>query len=288
MITGASDGIGRVAAQRLCEMGADVVMVGRNSAKTEAAARTIMNETGRRNVTWEIADFNDMSAVAELAERLRARLPKVDVLMDNAGAIFSERAETSEGLERTFAVNHLSCFALTLLLLDRLYAAATPHEPARIIVTSSRAHTRAKLDLSDLQSVRSFGAWRAYCNSKLANLLFMRALNARLDTSRVIVHALHPGVVATRFATSGNGRWGRVMRWVMNLGSITPTEGADTMIWLASNVEAAKSSGQYFIKRTVRDTSHAAEDAQTAERLWLESARLLGMDADAIAARAQL
>jgi retinol dehydrogenase-12 len=287
VITGATDGIGRVASERLCDMGANVVMIGRNAAKTEAAARAIMNATGKRNVTWEIADLADVDAVRDVAERLRARLPKIDVLIDNAGAIFAQRSVTRDGFERTFALNHLAYFALTLGVLDKLYAAGAPGDPARVIVVSSSAHRRAKLNFDDLQSARSFRPWRAYENTKLENLLFVRSLNARLDHSRVVVFALHPGVVSTRFATSGNGGWGRFMRWSMNLLSISPEEGADTMIWLASNAEVTKTSGDYFIKRVRHATSHAATIESDAEQLWAVTAQLCGIDADAIARRAR-
>jgi retinol dehydrogenase-12 len=284
VITGASDGIGRVAAHRLSEAGADVVMIGRNHAKTHAAANAIMSATGLRNVTFEIADLSLQREVHDLAGRLRKRLTKIDVLIDNAGAIFAERRTTAEGLERTFALNHLAYFTLTLLLLPLLSAAATSDHPARVIVVSSRAHVGARLDLGDLQSERSFRAWRAYANTKLENLLFMRELARRLDAAHVTVQALHPGVVATQFAATGNGRWGRFMRWLMNIRSISPAEGADTMIWLATNEDAVRTTGRYWMRRMETSPSRAAKDDAAALALWRASAAIADVDADALIA----
>lgn len=282
VVTGASDGIGKVAALRFAQAGATVVMVGRNEAKTAAAAKSIMSAVNGRNVSWEIADLSRQHDVRELAERLCARFEKIHVLVNNAGAIFADRKVTSEGLERTFALNHLACFTLSLLLLDRLYKAAQPGEPARIVLVSSRAHTRASLQLDDLQSERSFRAWRAYDNAKLEVLLFMRVLAQRIDASRVVVQAVHPGVVATRFAATGNGRWGRAMRWILNRQSVTPEEGADTMIWLATSPDAALTTGKYWIKRTERAPSKAAQNDANALSVWQQSAALAGIKADAL------
>ena len=279
MITGASDGIGRVAAQKLAEAGANVVMIGRDEAKTMCAARDIMIATGKRNVTWELADLSRQHQVRDVAARLRDRLTKIDVLINNAGAIFAERQETRDGLERTFATNHLASFTLTLLLLDRLYAASRPGVPARIIVVSSDAHRRAHLNLNDLQLEHGYRPWRAYSNTKLENLLFMRRLAAQVDASKIVVHALHPGVVSTRFAVTGNGVWGKLMRHTMNIGSISADKGADTMVWLATDDQAAQRSGLYWEQRTVVAPSRSAVNDETARILWAESERIASINA---------
>ncbi len=281
VVTGASDGIGRAAAQAYVERGASVVMVGRNEAKTAAAAGRIMTATGRRTVTWEIADLSRLDAVRDLAARLSAAHPRVHVLANNAGAVFLDREETFDGIERTFALNHVGYFLLSLLLLDHLAAAAAPGRPARILNVSSRAHEQASLDPNDWQLARGFGGWRAYSNSKLCNILFTRALARRLDPAVIVAHALHPGVVSTRFAVNNGGR-GRFMRRVMDLVSVNAERGADTLVWLAETDEALRESGSYWVKRQSRQPSRAALDESLGERLWAESARLAGIDPDAI------
>lgn len=286
MVTGASDGIGLAATRAYTERGASVVMVGRNEAKTAAAATRIMSETGRRTVTWEIADLSRLDAVRELAGRLRLSLPHIDVLANNAGAVFLDQQDTAEGFERTFALNHLQYFLLTLLLIDPLLAAARPGAPARVLNVSSRAHQDASLEAADLETQRRFAGWRAYANSKLCNILFTRALARRLDASRVVTHVLHPGVVSTRFAVNNGGR-GRLMRRVMDLISIDPARGADTLVWLAETREALEGSGDYWVTRRRTKPSRAARDESLAETLWSTSARLTGIDADEILRDAQ-
>ncbi len=281
VITGASDGIGRAAVQRFVRAGATVCMIGRNEAKTSAAAAAIMSETGQRSIIWEIADLSRQDAVQDLAHRLRTRVPTIDVLVNNAGAVFLEREVTAEGLERTFALNHLQYFTLTLLLLDQLAAAATSGAPSRVVSVSSRAHKDARLDIDDLQGNRNYGGWRAYANSKLCNILFTRALARRMDPRKVVAHVLHPGVVSTRFAVN-NGWRGRLMRRLMDFISITPDAGADTIVWLAGDAEAARTSGDYWLRRERIAPSAAARRDADAERLWTASARLAALDAEAL------
>ncbi len=281
VVTGASDGIGRAAVLAFVQAGASVMMIGRNEAKTAAAASAIMSETGRRTVSWEIADLSRQDAVRDLAHRLRTRVPAIDVLVNNAGALFLDREVTAEGLERTFALNHLQYFTLTLLLLDQIAAAATTAGPSRIISVSSHAHLRARLDMDDLQLTHGYRGWRAYANSKLGNVLFTKALARRLDPSRVITQVLHPGLVATRFAVS-NGWRGRLTRRLMDLRSLTPVQGADTMVWLATADEALTTSGEYWEKRARYTPSVAARSEPLAERLWSASTVLAGIDADAL------
>jgi NAD(P)-dependent dehydrogenase (short-subunit alcohol dehydrogenase family) len=285
VVTGASDGIGRAAARSWTEAGATVVMVGRNEAKTAAAARRIMSETGRRTVHWEIADLSRQDAVQALGARLREAHPRIDVLANNAGALFLERAETIDGLEQTFALNHLAYFTLTIELLPALLAASTPEAPARVINVSSRAHQNARVDLDDLQLVHGYGGWRAYCNSKLYNLWFTRALARRMDPSRLIVQAMHPGVVSTRFATN-NGWMGRLQRRLMDVVSVTPEQGADTLVWLATAPDAARRNARYWVRRREVTPSRLARDDERAERLWRESNALARVDADATIAAA--
>ncbi len=277
VVTGASDGIGRAAALAFAENGARVVMIGRNEAKTAAAARAIMSATGSRTVEWLIADLSRQDAVRELAAAIWARCPRIDVLVNNAGAVFSEREQTIDGIERTFALNHLAYVALALLLLPSLTAAALPGKPARIINVASRAHRDARLSLDDLQLVERYKPWRAYANSKLANILFTRALAQRLEPSTIVVHALHPGVVSTRFATN-NGRRGRLARRVMDVVAISPEQGADTVVWLAREDAAARSTGGYWVKRAELAPSPRALDVGVADALWTASLEMLQLD----------
>lgn len=287
IVTGASDGIGKAAVRAYAAAGASVVMVGRNEAKTAAAARAIMSDllmvsgTGstERAITWEIADLAQQDAVRDLADRLRARLPRIDVLANNAGAMFLERDITTDGFERTFALNHLSYVTLTTYLLAPLIAASRPGAPARIVNVSSRAHQQADPQLDDLQLARHYGGWRQYANTKLYNIWFTRALARRLDPSRVVTHAMHPGVVRTRFATN-NGRMGRVLRRVMDLVSITPAQGADTLVWLSHAPEAGTGSGDYWVNRRRVTPSRTARDDERAERLWEATYRLTGLNTD--------
>ncbi len=281
VVTGGSDGIGRAAVRQYVEAGASVVIVGRNAAKTAAAAASIMSDTGRRAVTWEIADLARQSEVRDLAERLLARLPRIDILANNAGALFLEYETTTEGFERTFALNHLNYFTLTLLLIDRLAGSARTGAPSRVLNVSSRAHKNARTDLRDLQLQRDFRGWRAYANSKLYNVWFTRVLATRLDAARVVTHALHPGVVSTRFATN-NGGAGRLLRRVMDVMAVTPDQGADTLVWLSYAHEAIESTGEYWVRRARTIPSRHARNDSAAEQLWTASARLSGLDADRI------
>ncbi len=283
VVTGASDGIGRAAVRAFAAAGAFVVMVGRNEAKTAAAARAIMGEIGLHRISWEIADLSRQEAVHDVANRLRQRVPSIDILVNNAGAVFLQRKVTAEGIERTFALNHLAYFTLTLRLLDLLVAAAAPGQPARVLCVASRAHARARLVLDDLQVAQSYTGWRAYANSKLANVLFTRALAARIDSAKVVVHAIHPGVVSTRFGLN-NGRRGRLMRRVMDVVAITPEAGVDTLVWLCSNIAAGRTSGDYWVARTRVQPSDDARNEALANALWTRSAALAHLDADALIA----
>ena len=287
VVTGASDGIGKAAVRAYVSAGASVVMIGRNEAKTAAAAHSILSDVGAtsrtdgsdRAITWEIADLSRQEEVHDVADRLLARLPRIDVLANNAGAMFLDRDVTPDGFERTFALNHLSYVTLTLRLLAPLVAAARPGAPSRVLSVSSRAHENARPALDDLQLERHFGGWTQYANSKLYNIWFTRALARRLDPSRVVAQALHPGVVRTRFATN-NGRMGRLLRRVMDVVSVTPAQGADTLVWLSSAPEALAGSGAYWVKRRRATPSRTARDDTRADALWATTSRLTGLDAD--------
>lgn len=280
IITGASDGVGLALSERCALAGAQVVMVGRNEAKTRHAASVVMNRTGSRSVDFHIADLLYLDEQHALGERLRERYPSVFALVNNAGALFLERKETRDGLERTFALNHVAYVTMALRLLPALLAGTVGNEPARIINIASRAHVRSRLDLEDLQSERRYSGWLAYGRSKLANILFTRALAQRVDSRRLTVHAVHPGLVATRFAAN-NGRMGRLQRRVMDAFSISPMAGSDTPAWLLASAEGATTSGAYWVRRKRETPSSAARDDDTAQALWDATISLAGL-ADAV------
>lgn len=266
IVTGASDGIGRALAERCARAQAHVVMVGRNEAKTRHAASVIMNRTGSRTVTVEIADLLFLEEQHALGERLRERHASVFALVNNAGALFLDREETRDGLERTFALNHVAYVTLALRLLPSLLA-QPGHEPARIINIASRAHVGARLNMSDLQYSKGYSGWLSYGQSKLANILFTRALSARLDARRITVHAVHPGLVASRFAAN-NGVFGRLQRKLMDVFSVSSMAGSDTAAWLQGSSEGATTSGGYWVRRKLTPPSSAAQNQVTATALW--------------------
>lgn len=289
VVTGASDGIGRAATHAMVARGARVVMLGRNEAKTAAAARAIMSATGMRAddpraITWHIADLSRQEAVHDVADVLLARHPRIDVLVNNAGALFMDREVTSEGLERTFALDHLSYLTLTARLLPALAAAATPGAPSRVVCVASRAHEDARIDLDDLQSARRYRGWRAYANAKLGNVWTARTFGALLDPAQIVVHAMHPGVVKTRFAVN-NGRIGRLIRRLMDLRSVTPEQGADTIVWLASAPTALASTGGYWLTRRAKEPSRLARDDAKRRVHWERSLAIAHFDADTMVPR---
>jgi NAD(P)-dependent dehydrogenase (short-subunit alcohol dehydrogenase family) len=276
VITGASDGIGRALSERCAQAGARVVMVGRNAAKTTHAANVIMNRTGSRRVTVEIADLLYLEEQHALGERLVAAHPAIFALVNNAGAIFLERQLTRDGLERTFALNHVAYATLALHVLPSLIAGALPNEPARLINVASRAHVRARFEPDNLQGEREYSGWSAYSQSKLANILFTRALATRVDSGALVVHALHPGLVASRFAAN-NGHFGRLQRRVMDWFSVSAMAGSDTAAWLLASPEAAHESGAYWVQRKRVEPSESARDARAAELLWDGTIALAGL-----------
>lgn len=235
-----------------------------------------MNRTGSRTVSVEIADLLYLEEQHALGARLAAAHSSVFALVNNAGAIFLERALTRDGLERTFALNHVAYVSLALHLLPNLIAGALHHAPARIINVASRAHVRSRFDANNLQGEREYSGWSAYSQSKLANILFTRALARRVNASEVVVHALHPGLVASRFAAN-NGAFGRLQRRVMDWFSVSALAGSDTAAWLLASTEAAQESGAYWVRRERVEPSAAARDDQASELLWDRTIELAGL-----------
>jgi retinol dehydrogenase 12 len=269
LITGATSGIGLVSARELARQGAHLVLVGRNSAKCEAVTAQIRSETGNPQIQALVADLASQDQVRELARRFRDRHPNLDVLINNAGGMWLARQLNGDGMEMTFAVNHLAYFLLTQLLLDALKASA----PSRIVNVSSEAHRSARLDFDDLMAERRYRGWKQYCRSKLMNLLFTYELDRRLRGSGITVNTLHPGWVATGFA-SNNGWRGRAIQLAARWFALTPEQGAQTIIYLASSPDVAGISGQYFIRERPVASSAASYDEAAAKQLWQVSTEL--------------
>ena len=272
LVTGATHGIGKETALALAQMGATVVIVGRSEAKCAAVVSEIKQASGNEAVEAMIADLSVMTEVQALADQFKATYPKLHVLVNNVGASSEHRQVTPEGFEKTFALNHLSYFLLTDLLLERLKASA----PARIVNVSSAAHKGVQMDFDDLQFEKNYTGFMAYRRSKLANVMFTYELARRLAGTNVTANALHPGFVASNF---GKGEsW--PMRAAMTLASlfaISPEQGAETSIYLATSEDVDGVSGKYFDKRKPMQSSAASYDEDAARRLWELSAQLTGL-----------
>jgi NAD(P)-dependent dehydrogenase (short-subunit alcohol dehydrogenase family) len=273
VVTGATSGIGLAAAEVLAAKGATLALVGRDPARGEATLARLRAAAPGVQATMHYANLLRMSEVRRLGAELLAAYPRIDVLVNNAGALFRERAVTEDGLERTLALNHMAYFLLTGLLRERLAASA----PARVVSVASRAHQRASgLDLDDLNLERRYDGWTAYCRSKLANILFTRELARRLAGTGVTANCLHPGFVASRFGDNNRGafRWG--IGLAKRLFAISEARGAETIVYLASDAGVAATTGGYFADSRPATPSAAARDDQTAARLWELSAKLAG------------
>jgi NAD(P)-dependent dehydrogenase (short-subunit alcohol dehydrogenase family) len=272
LVTGASSGIGTEIARGLARRGATVVMVARDRERGEAARDDVVRTTGSDAVELALCDLASQRQVRELAAEMVGRHPVLHVLVHNAGLILGSRVLTEDGIETTFAVNHLAPFLLTGLLREPLEAAGS----ARVVTVASEAHRGAEIDLDDPSAERGYSSWRAYAQSKLANILFTRELARRTQGSGIVASCLHPGVVR-----SGFGRQGSVLvrAWFKIVGPLllSAEKGADTAVWLASSPEAAAAGGGYYIRRRPARPSRAARDAESARRLWRLSERLTGL-----------
>ena len=261
--TGATSGIGEKAVDALARQGARIVFVAREKARADATLVRLEGIAPGLGHRAHLADLALLRESARVGAAIAAEEPVIDVLMNNAGAVFSDRRVTAEGLERTFALNHMSYFLLTARLLDRLKAAPA----ARIVSTASHAHRGATLDFDDLQGEKHFNGLRAYQRSKLANILFTRELARRLVGTGVTANCLHPGVVASRFADEAGG-WAAPIFSLVKWFAISPDRGADTIVHLARSPAVAGVSGEYFAKRKIAPVSGPARDAAAAGRLW--------------------
>jgi NAD(P)-dependent dehydrogenase (short-subunit alcohol dehydrogenase family) len=277
VVTGASSGIGKAAAQELATQGWRVIGIGRDPQRTATAEAEIRAAVPGARVDMIRADLSLMREAARAADEIASRTDRIDALLNNAGGVRAERVVTAEGLESTFAANHLGHFLLTNRLLPKLRAAAAHSAPGatRIVSVSSTGHERSPgLQWDDLQSLRNWTTGGAYCNAKLANILFTRALAKRLAPDGIVAHAMHPGVVDSNFASHADESMQRYMESIKNI-SVTPAVAADTLVWLATAAEPGQATGCYYHQRAALAPSAAAQDDAAAERLWRESAALL-------------
>lgn len=273
VITGATSGIGQVAAERLGGMGARLVLVARDKMRSEAALARLRERAPGIAHSVHYADLSRLAEMKRVADEIAAAEPRIDVLINNAGALFNSRQVTEDGLELTFALNHVAYFVLTHGLRERLIAST----PARVVNTASDAHRGAKLDFDDLQSANGYSGFKIYGRSKLCNILFTRELARRLASTGTTANCLHPGFVATRFGDQSGGLLSYVVR-IAKTFAISPETGADTIVYLASSPDVADVSGGYFYKCRPATLSKEAEDDAAAKRLWCETAKLAGIE----------
>ena len=269
IITGATSGIGEVAAIRLAEQGARIVFTARDKARADDTMAALRRANPNADHAVHMADLSTLAEMKRVGSIL-AQEPQIDVLVNNAGALFNKRQETADGLEMTFALNHMGYFVITNILLNKLKPGA------RIVTVASNAHRGAKLKFDDLQSTRGYVGFPVYSKSKLANILFNREL-ARRAPQGVTANALHPGFVATRFGDNSGGLMRTVLKVAKPIGAISPEEGARTIIYLASSPEVAGVTGEYFFEcKPTTPTAEARNDAD-ARRLWEMSEEIAGI-----------
>lgn len=285
VITGATSGIGQVAAEKLAAMGARIVQVARDKERGQAAMARLTQIAHGIAHTIYYADLSRLREMERVAAEIAQAEPRIDVLINNAGAMFGTRQLTEDGLERTFALNHMSYFMMTQGLRDRLAASA----PARVVNTASDAHTSGTVDFDDLQSEKAYRsnlkdwlryggtAFKVYARSKLMNILYTRELARKLAGTGVTANSLHPGFVATRFGDQTGGLIGFGVG-IAKRFALTPEQGAETLIYLASSPEAGAVTGEYFHKCRPATPSREAQDDDKAQRLWLETSKIAQME----------
>jgi NAD(P)-dependent dehydrogenase (short-subunit alcohol dehydrogenase family) len=275
VLTGGTSGIGEAAAIQLARMGARLVLVARDATRAEATLKGLRKISPGAEHTAHLADLSLVSETRRVGQEIAAAEPRIDVLVNNAGLICARRQVSAEGFELTFATNHLAYFVLTHGLVERMLSSA----PARIVNTASEVHRGAKLEFSDLQSQHHYSGFGAYANSKLANVLFTGEIARRLSGSGVTANSLHPGVVASRFGLPRDGQGGdpSSARFLSAHG-ISPEEGAETIVYLASAADAPKANGRYFNQCRAVTPSKEAQNRTLAEKLWEESERLGGIE----------
>jgi len=284
VITGATSGIGQVAAEKLAAMGARIVQVARDKERGQTAMARLNQISSGGIHTIYYADLSRLREMKRVAAEIAQAEPCIDVLINNAGAMFGTRQLTEDGLERTFALNHMSYFMMTQGLRDRLAASA----PARVVNTASDAHTSGTVDFDDLQSEKAYHsnlkdwlryggpAFKVYARSKLMNILYTRELARKLAGTGATANSLHPGFVATRFGDQTGGLIGFGVG-IAKRFALTPEQGAETLVYLASSPEVSSVTGEYFHKCRPATPSKEAQDDTKAQRLWLETSKIAQM-----------
>lgn len=275
VVTGATDGIGLVAAEELARKGARILAVGRNPQKAERAAQRIRKAAAGDDGVVEtfIADLSSQEDVRRVAGQLKDRSDRIDVLLNNAGGFFFDRRESVDGIEMTFALNHMNYFLLTNLLLDRIVESG----PSRIVNVASQMYRGPQIDFADINLRNKYSGTRAYQQSKLGNVHFTRELARRLKGSGVTANCLHPGFVRTNIAMNNNLLVRSVARVMSRLSAIPPEEGAKTSVYLCTSDDVAKTSGEYFNKCAVEPLEDVARDDAAARRLWEVSEEMAGL-----------
>lgn len=273
IVTGANAGIGKAAATELAKSGAHVVMVCRNTGRGQEALEQVKAQSQNDNVTLMLCDLGSLKSINAFCAAFREKYARLDVLVNNAGMISTQRLETKDGFEMQFGVNHLGPFLLTNCLLDLLIASA----PSRIVNVASGAHKGGRIFFDDVHLSHNYKAWRAYAQSKLANVMFTYTLSERLSGTGVTANCLHPGAVASDIGINRDTGFGKTIRRILNLFFLTAQKGAETAVYLATSPEVAGITGKYFVRKKAVPSSESSYDKQAAERLWELSARLTGL-----------
>lgn len=283
VVTGATSGIGKVTARALAQRGANVLVVSRNSKKCNATVEQIKDQTGNQKVDYLVADLSSQNQIRHLVNQFHQSYDRLDVLVNNAGGIFLNRRESEDGIEMTWALNHLNYFMLTNLLLETLVASGEPGNASRIVNVASAAHRGARIKFDDLQGENRYSGMQAYGQSKLANVFFTYELDRRLQRAgvddRICVNALHPGFVSTNLIGDNNWLVRAGARLVYFFAGKSPEEGAETSIYLASSPEVEGVSGMYFVDSEPVQTAPLSYDENVARRLWEVSAEMTGLEA---------
>jgi retinol dehydrogenase 12 len=272
LVTGATEGIGKAAALAFAKRGATLVLVGRSREKSERVVKEIKEASGNDHVELLLGDLSKIAETRAVAEAFRAKYDRLDVLVNNAGGVFTSHQLSADGIEMTFALNHMAYFVLTTSLLDLL--AKTPK--ARVVSTSSGAHHMGKMDLATVAKRNGKAGFGAYGDSKLANILFTRELARRLEGTSATATCMHPGYVRTAFGHNNGKAAAMIAKALAALFARTPEKGAETIVWLATSDEAASYNGEYFADRGVARTSKLARNEDLAKGLWELSEKLAG------------
>ena len=269
LITGSTSGIGKAAVKVLARMNYNLILIAKDEYKVRKLINELIDITGNKNIEYFICDLSSMQDIKRVAEDIKAKHDHLDVLINNAGLIINERKTTIDGFEYTFALDHLSYFLLTGLLIDLLKAGNSP----RIINTSSAAHMGGHMDFCDLMQDKRYSAIKAYCQAKLANVLFTYELARKLNGSGITVNCLHPGTVNTNFGNDIKGFMGKVFK-LFKPFLISPDKGAETLVYLATSDEVSTTTSKYFYKKKPKQSSSATYKLEIANLLWNVSEKL--------------